>query len=188
MGQVSQQFQFGFGESILVDFCSSTRGLDSSTALEFVRALRIATDLVHNATIVSIYQAGESLYDTFNKVCLIYEGRMVYFGPIHLARQYFIDMGYVPANRQTTPDFLVSVTDPLGRTTKEDNSGSHHPIPQTSLEFEEYYKNSEIMKMNLEDIRSYKVENVDKPDRKVAYKESAKAEHARHTRRTVSKL
>jgi hypothetical protein len=51
---VSQQCSIRFGESILVD----TRGLDSSTALEFVRA-RIATmtDLVHNATIVSIYQA-----------------------------------------------------------------------------------------------------------------------------------
>ena len=117
---------------------------------------------------------------------------MVYFGPIHLARQYFIDMGYVPANRQTTPDFLVSVTDPLGRTAMEDDDISpelrNHPIPQTALEFEEYYKNSDIMKMNLEDIRLYKAENVDKPDMKVAYKESAKAEHARHTRRTVSRL
>ena len=44
------------------------------------------------------------------------------------------------------------------------------------------------MKMNLKDIQSYKAENVDNPDRKVAYKESAKAEpeHGRHTRRTVS--
>ena len=165
---------------------SSTRGLDSSTALEYVRALRIATDLVHISTIVSIYQAGESLYDTFDKVCLIYEGKMVYFGPIQLARQYFIDMGYVPANRQTTPDFLVSVTDPHGRKTKEDDK--KNPIPRTALEFEEYFKNSEIMKMNLEDIRSYKAENVDKPHRKVAYKESARAEHAHHTPRTVRKL
>ena len=117
---------------------------------------------------------------------------MVYFGPIHLARQYFIDMGYVPANRQTTPDFLVSVTDPLGRKTKEADNRSpelrNHPIPQTALEFEEYFKNSEIMKMNLEDIRSYKAENVNKPDRRVAYEESAKAEHAHHTRPTVRKL
>jgi ATP-binding cassette subfamily G (WHITE) protein 2 (SNQ2) len=112
---------------------------------------------------------------------------MVYFGPIHLARRYFIDMGYIPANRQTTPDFLVSLTDPLGRTMNDTGLDlRNHPIPQTALEFEEYYKNSEIMKMNLQDIRLYKEENVDKPDRKVAYKESAKAEHARHTRRTVS--
>ena len=119
---------------------------------------------------------------------------MVYFGPIHLARQYFIDMGYVPANRQTTPDFLVAVTDPLGRTTvtKENDNRRpelrNRPIPRTALEFEEYYKNSEIMEMNLEDIQLYKAENVDKADMKAAYKESAKAEHARHTRRKVSKL
>ena len=117
---------------------------------------------------------------------------MVYFGPIHLARQYFIDMGYVPANRQTTADFLVSVTDPLSRKTKEDNNKSpgsrNRPIPKTALEFEAYFKKSEIMKMNLYDIRSYKAENVNKPDRKAAYKESAEAEHARGTRRTVSKL
>jgi ATP-binding cassette, subfamily G (WHITE), member 2, SNQ2 len=61
-------------------------------------------------TIVSIYQAGETLYELFDKVCVIYEGRMVYFGPANKARQYFIDMGYEPANRQTTPDFLVSVS------------------------------------------------------------------------------
>lgn len=61
-------------------------------------------------TVVSIYQAGETLYQLFDKVCVVYEGRMVYFGPADQARQYFIDMGYEPANRQTTPDFLVSVS------------------------------------------------------------------------------
>ncbi|KAF8153344.1 pleiotropic drug resistance ABC transporter [Crassisporium funariophilum] len=174
--------------SLITSWDNSTRGLDSSTALEFVRALRIATDLTRNTTIVSIYQAGESLSDIFDKVCLIYEGKMVYFGPISLARQYFIDMGYVPANRQTTPDFLVSVTDPLGRTTvtRENDDRSDEkksrPIPQTAVEFEEYYKNSEIRKINLEDIAAYKKDNVDKHDKVVAYRESAKSEHARHAR------
>ena len=41
---------------------SSTRGLDASTALEFVRALRIATDNLGLTSIVSIYQASELLY------------------------------------------------------------------------------------------------------------------------------
>jgi len=67
--------------------------LDASTALEFVQALRIATDTFHLTTIVSIYQAGEQLYDHFDKVCLIHEGKMAYFGPAVEARQYFIDMG-----------------------------------------------------------------------------------------------
>ena len=46
-------------------------------------------------TVVSIYQAGESLFEHFDKVCVIYEGRMAYFGPADKAKQYFIDMGYV---------------------------------------------------------------------------------------------
>ncbi|KAF9555496.1 pleiotropic drug resistance ABC transporter [Agrocybe pediades] len=175
--------------SLMTSWDNSTRGLDSSTALEYVRALRIATDLVRNTTIVSIYQAGESLYEIFDKVCLIYEGKMVYFGPASMARQYFIDMGYVPANRQTTPDFLVSVTDPLGRTMvdkehdERDEDKRNKPIPQTAAEFEEYYRQSEIMKLNREDIDSYKEENVNKHEMVRDYKFSAKQDHARHTRR-----
>jgi hypothetical protein len=35
---------------------------------------------------------------------------MVYFGRADQARDYFLSLGYVPqAERQTTPDFLVSV-------------------------------------------------------------------------------
>ena len=83
-----------------------------STALGFVQALRIATDLAKMTTIVSIYQAGENLYNLFDKVCVIYEGKMAYFGPADRARQYFIDMGYEPANRQPTADFLVAGTPP----------------------------------------------------------------------------
>lgn len=89
-------------------FVSSTRGLDSSTALEFIRALRIATDTCKSSTIVSLYQASELLYDEFDKVCVVSDGKMVYFGPTEEARQYFIDMGYEPANRQTTADYLVA--------------------------------------------------------------------------------
>ena len=80
----------------------------SSTALEFVRAIRTVADVTSMSTIVSIYQAGEPLYELFNKVCVIYEGKMAYFGPAKRARQYFIDMGYEPAHRQTTADFLVA--------------------------------------------------------------------------------
>ena len=65
---------------------NSTRGLDSSTALEFGRALRITTDTFEAATLVSLYQASESLYELFDKVCVIYEGRMAYFGPANRAR------------------------------------------------------------------------------------------------------
>jgi ATP-binding cassette, subfamily G (WHITE), member 2, SNQ2 len=158
---------------------SSTRGLDASTALEFVRALRIATDISRLSTIASIYQAGESLHELFDKVCVIYEGRMVYFGPANRARQYFIDMGYEPANRQTTPDFLVAVTDPNGRIVRSGVDPAS--IPRTAEEFAAYFLASDMGKLNRQDMESYELEHVGKPERVEQFKQSYRAEHARHT-------
>lgn len=50
----------------LTSWDNSTRGLDSSTALDYVRSLRILTDVAGRTNIVSLYQASESIYD----VCL----------------------------------------------------------------------------------------------------------------------
>ena len=158
----------------LIFICSSTRGLDSSTALEFVQALRVGTDISRTTTVVTAYQASENVYDVFDKVCVIYDGRMVYYGPASLARQYFIDMGYEPANRQTTPDFLVAVTNPNARTTRK-GYGSH--IPQTADEFADYYRKSNIWQINRRDMDSYFNEFVGKPKRALVYRESAYAEH-----------
>ena len=42
---------------------NSTRGLDSATALEFVKTLRISTSLAGSTAIVAIYQASQAIYD-----------------------------------------------------------------------------------------------------------------------------
>ena len=47
---------------------NSTRGLDASTALEYVQAIRTLTNMAQVSTAVALYQAGESLYDLFDKV------------------------------------------------------------------------------------------------------------------------
>ncbi|RDB26892.1 Brefeldin A resistance protein [Hypsizygus marmoreus] len=159
---------------------NSTRGLDASTALEYVRALRVATHTFNATTLVSLYQAGESLYQHFDKVCVIYEGKMAYFGPSDQARQYFIDMGYDPANRQTTADFLVAVTDPNGRFPRSDVKN----IPRTAEEFAEYFKKSPLGAANREDMESYLSQFVGKPKRASAFIDSARAERAKHTHKT----
>jgi len=86
---------------------------------------------------MSVCQASENVHDLFDKVCVIYKGRMAYYGPASLAREYFIDMGYQPANRQTTPDFLVAVTDPNARMARE---GYENRVPRTPDEFVEHYR------------------------------------------------
>ncbi|KAG1743692.1 ABC-2 type transporter-domain-containing protein [Suillus paluster] len=162
---------------------NSTRGLDSSTALEFVQALRLSTDIAHLTTIVSIYQAGEQLYELFDKVCVIAEGRMAYFGPAKAARQYFIDMGYEPHNRQTTADFLVTVTDPIGRKIR---SGFEGIVPRTAEDMAAHFKASRLGHLNRQAIDEYRALHVGKPDRKDAYRLSAIKEHSRHAPKSSS--
>lgn len=88
---------------------NSTRGLDSATALKFVRSLRIGSDMAGGAAAVAIYQASQSVYDCFDKAAVLYEGRQIYFGPANKARDFFERQGwYCP--RQTTGDFLTAVT------------------------------------------------------------------------------
>ncbi|KAF9506761.1 hypothetical protein BS47DRAFT_1374048 [Hydnum rufescens UP504] len=92
---------------------NSTRGLDANTALEYVRSLRLSTDLRRtSATLATLYQVSETIYDQFDRVLLVDEGRCVYYGPRDRARRYFQGLGYYAPERQTTADFLTSVTDP----------------------------------------------------------------------------
>ena len=159
---------------------SSTRGLDSSTALEFATALRTATDVRRVTTAFTAYQASESVCNLFDKVCLIYEGRMAYFGPVNLARQYFVDLGFQPANRQTTPDFLVAVTDPNARTIRR---GFENRVPRTADDFARRYLESDISTINEQDMVSYRKDFIGKGGMAESYSQQAKAEHAKTARR-----
>ena len=51
------------GGSPLQCWDNSTRGLDSATALEFVRTLRLSTEMTGSTAVVAIYQASQSIYD-----------------------------------------------------------------------------------------------------------------------------
>ncbi|ODQ51641.1 ABC transporter [Saitoella complicata NRRL Y-17804] len=133
---------------------NSTRGLDASTAVEYVRSLRVLTNLAKVTTIVTIYQASESLYDMFDKVLLIDEGKCAYFGPTENARQYFEELGYEPLPRQTTADFLTAVTDPRSRKIKDDAEN----CPKGPEALAEAYRKSKWARFAKEDIEEF--ENV----------------------------
>ncbi|KAF9102309.1 hypothetical protein BGX27_011046 [Mortierella sp. AM989] len=117
----------------------STRGLDASSALDYAKSLRVQTNLLRKATIVTIYQASENIYDLFDKVILLYEGYCIYFGPANEARQYFIDIGFECPTRQTTADYLTAITDPNERKVRRKFLGR---TPSSPKEFEESFKAS----------------------------------------------
>ncbi|KAH1295275.1 hypothetical protein KXX11_008424, partial [Aspergillus fumigatus] len=62
-------------------FCwdNSTRGLDASTALEWAKAVRAMTDVFGLSSIVTLYQAGNGIYDLFDKVLVLDEGKQIYY-------------------------------------------------------------------------------------------------------------
>jgi ATP-binding cassette subfamily G (WHITE) protein 2 (SNQ2) len=98
--------------SLVQCFDNSTRGLDSSTALDFVKALRVVTDLGQKTTLATLYQAGEELYNHFDKVILLEEGYQVFFGRTDEARAYFTRLGFQGPAGLTTAEFLIAMLDP----------------------------------------------------------------------------
>lgn len=97
--------------SALAAWDNSTRGLDSSTALDYVKSLRIITNIYRNVNFVSLYQASEAMYSQFDKVMVIEGGRQIFYGDTKTARSYFEGLGYLEKPRLTTPDYLCACVD-----------------------------------------------------------------------------
>ncbi|KAJ5082669.1 hypothetical protein N7532_011712 [Penicillium argentinense] len=131
---------------------NSTRGLDSASALEFAKSLRVSANLTGSCHAVAIYQASQAIYDVFNKVIVLYEGREIFFGPCNKAKEYFIDMGWDCPPRQTVGDFLTSVTNPQERKARD---GLDNKVPRTPDEFEMYWKQSPHYEQLKKDIAEY---------------------------------
>ncbi|KAH8432475.1 uncharacterized protein LDX57_010110 [Aspergillus melleus] len=120
-----------------------TRGLDSSTSFEFVSALRAATNLTHTVAVAALYQPGDSLVELFDKVVILYEGEQIFFGDIAAAKEHFQELGFVFHPRQTTAEFLLSMTDPESRKIRE---GYEDTAPSAASEFAFLWKASKYRK------------------------------------------
>ncbi|WVW81393.1 hypothetical protein I302_103385 [Kwoniella bestiolae CBS 10118] len=130
---------------------NATRGLDADTALKFNKVIRTLTDTERNSSVVSLYQAGNGIYNLFDKVTVIAEGRVIYYGPREEARKYFEDLGFVHPDGGNTADFLTSVTATNERVIKEGHKGK---APTSPAEFSQLYEKSDIaksMRKELED-------------------------------------
>jgi ATP-binding cassette subfamily G (WHITE) protein 2 (PDR) len=118
---------------------NATRGLDAATALEFIRALRTSADVLDTVALIAIYQCSQEAYDLFDKVSVLYDGYQIYFGRADKAKGYFLKMGWDCPPRQTTADFLTSITSPRERFPQK---SYENKVPQTAQEFEAYWKAS----------------------------------------------
>ena len=142
----------------------ATRGLDASSALDYVRSLRIMTDILHKTTISTLYQASDSIFHLFDKVMVLDEGRCIYFGPTNTAKNYFEEMGFHCPNRKSTPDFLTGLCNMNEREYRE---GYKNQVPVNAVQFEKTYKESALYAQMMKERDEYEQKiNQDRPDEK----------------------
>ncbi|KAI3275866.1 hypothetical protein CBS147309_3602 [Penicillium roqueforti] len=158
---------------------NSTRGLDAATAVDFVRSLRTSAKLAGSCHAVAVYQASEGLYNTFDKVILLYEGREIYFGPRQGAVAYFETMGWKRPPQQVSADFLTAITNPGER---QPQVGMENAVPRTPVEFESYWKNSPEHAELETSMRQYKMKTPLDSSEEIKLDEIKRLEQSNHAR------
>ena len=161
---------------------NATRGLDSATALEFIRALKTQATVMDITSLIAIYQCSQDAYDLFDNCILLYEGYQIYSGPAEKAKDYFIRMGYECPARQTSADFLTSLTNPAERVVRK---GYAKKVPRTPKQFYDYWNASPERKQLVKDVD----EHIDHCNTHSVAQEFAAAHRARqadHTRKKSS--
>ncbi|KAF4459467.1 ABC multidrug transporter [Fusarium albosuccineum] len=133
----------------------STRGLDAASALDYIRSLRIMTDACDRATVVSLYQASDAIYNLMDKLLLIDEGRMLYQGPACEAEHYFNALGYERLPRQTMSDFLTSIT--AGKHENMANA-QDEKFPRGAIDLERAFRASQAFKAVQDEVQLYEAD------------------------------
>lgn len=173
--------EMALARATLAAWDNSTRGLDSATALKFVESLRLFADLAESAHAVAAYQASQAIYEAFDKVTVLYEGRQIFFGSTARAKAFFEQQGWECPARQTTGDFLTSVTNPQERQPRQ---GMESRVPRTPEEFERYWLQSPEYYLLQNEISQYERSHQHPNDKTAAaefYKRKRQVQ-AQHTR------
>jgi len=122
------------------------------------------------------YQAGENIYNLFDKVLVIDQGRTVYFGPAQDAREYFVSLGFKDMPRQSTADYLTACTDPNERQVaagvKSDTVPSTPQAFEAAFRASPHYRQMESERAEYE--KKMEVEKVDQEQFRLAVLESKK--------------
>ncbi|KAG7122807.1 ABC multidrug transporter atrB like protein [Verticillium longisporum] len=158
-------------------FCwdNSTRGLDASTALEWIKAIRVLTDVLGLTTIVTLYQAGNGIYEHFDKVLVLDEGQQIFYGPQVDAVPFMESLGFVRDSGSNRGDFLTGVTVPTERVIAP---GFENTFPRTAHEIHAAYEGSRIRAKMLEDIETYP-QSAEAAENTAVFKESVAREKHR---------
>jgi ABC-type multidrug transport system permease subunit len=99
------------------------------------------TDVMGLASIVTLYQAGNGIYDLFDKVLVLDEGKQVYYGPLKDAKPFMESMGFICQHGANVADYLTGVT---VSTERQIRPGYENRFPRTAEALRVEYEKSPI--------------------------------------------
>ena len=123
------------------------------------------------------YQAGEGIYELFDKVIVLDKGRQVYFGPPSEARAYFENLGYKSLPRQSTADYLTGCTDPNERQFAPGRSADD--VPSAPDELEQAFLSSAYAEKMHGELQRYKAKMETEKQDQIAFREAVLADKKR---------
>ncbi|KAJ2557725.1 hypothetical protein EV175_001168 [Coemansia sp. RSA 1933] len=120
-----------------------TSGLDSNSSelvVELVKKISIEQGI---ATLMTIHQPSARIFNIFDKVILLSQGRVVYFGPTASAIQYFADIGYQCPMHENPADYFVDIMT-LDYRSEEALERSKDQVKLLAEKFQEYSGNGQL--------------------------------------------
>ncbi|RMY71825.1 hypothetical protein D0863_04889 [Hortaea werneckii] len=159
---------------------NSTRGLDASNALEYVKAIRAMTDILGLSSIVTLYQAGNGIFEQFDKVMVLDEGKQIFYGPREDAVPFMEDLGFVCDDGANRADFLTGVTVPTERRIAK---GHEESFPRNGEQVAAAYSRSKLQGRMLEECQNYAKSEAARKDT-IAFQELTNGEKHKSLRKS----
>lgn len=92
----------------------SILGLDSSTALTLLSIIRSIATSLQIPVVQSIHQPSTETFYSFDKILLLSEGKLIYFGSPSNLMGYLYNLGYIPMAIHVNPaDFVLGLLNPF---------------------------------------------------------------------------
>jgi hypothetical protein len=133
------------------------------------------TDVLGLTSIVTLYQAGNGIYDMFDKVLLLEGGKEVFYGPLKEARPFMEDLGFICREGSNVADYLTGALSPTERLIKK---GYENKFPRNADALREVYEKSDIYKRMTEE---YDYPTTEAAKKKTdLFKESVRMEKHKH--------
>jgi len=86
-----------------------TSGLDTVSAFKTCQKIHEIAVSHNLAVLITIHQPSTKIYNTFDKLMLLYKGEVMYFGPSDAAEDFFAKLGHKLPPRTNIADYVLDV-------------------------------------------------------------------------------